>query len=37
VLDDVTLADLVAPVSSAVDAPKTQGLRWIPGLPPALA
>ena len=37
VLDDVTLADLVAPVSNAVDAPKTQGSRWIPGLPLALA
>ncbi|MDO8317699.1 Rrf2 family transcriptional regulator [Rhodoferax sp.] len=33
VLDGVTLADLVAPMSSVVDPAKTQHLQWIPGLP----
>ena len=33
VLDGITLADLVAPVASVVDAPKTRRLKWIPGLP----
>lgn len=35
VLDGITLADLVAPVSSVVDMPKTRRVHWIPGLPGA--
>ncbi len=37
VLDGVTLADLVAPVPSVVDAPRTRLLHWVPGLPGAAA
>ena len=33
VLDGVTLADLVAPASSVVDASRTKRVQWIPGLP----
>ena len=35
VLDGITLADLVAPVASVGDMPKTRRLQLIPGLPGA--
>jgi len=37
VLDEVTLADLVAPVSSVGAEENPQRVQWIPGLPGAIA